>query len=172
MPPRLGTKIIAAGTCRPTSIASWPAPLGSRLALAPFGASSALDGIDEPGIELEWLERERRLQVELEALLGRDAGHSLLHDTLQLGEPARRRCAHVDREVCDAGNDVRASRLHRDLPHVGRHSLPAARLVAQREGDPGRAGEARRGADASASYRRGSPGRAAAHDSRAGRRST
>ena len=35
MPLLLGTKIIAAGTWRPTSIASWPAPLGSRLALAP-----------------------------------------------------------------------------------------------------------------------------------------
>jgi cytochrome c oxidase assembly factor CtaG len=28
MPSRLGTKIIPVGTCLPTSIASWPAPLG------------------------------------------------------------------------------------------------------------------------------------------------
>ena len=40
MPPRLGMKSMAAGTWRPITIASWPAPLAMRRRLAPVAMAA------------------------------------------------------------------------------------------------------------------------------------
>ena len=135
MPPRLGMKSMAAGTWRPITIASWPAPLAMRRRVAPAATAARSSTPTSDGVELERLERERLLEGRLETLFRRDRRHGLLDEVLDLGKRRAIRRAHVDREVGEARNDIRATRLDVDLPDVCRHPLSPTRFLAESERD-------------------------------------
>ena len=65
-----------AGTWRPTSIASWPAPLGMPQCCRALGGGRLLEHVDELGRERQRLEPVGLAELELEALLARRSGRA------------------------------------------------------------------------------------------------